>query len=92
MENKNFDMQELIEKATPKQVIVEYRFVKSPFVREMNSITYICPVCDSVLLHTNDEYWLNRLEEENYNYCHKCGQKLKFDKTTGIFHFGNNHK
>lgn len=63
MENKNFDLQELIEKATPKKAtILEISIFD-------NSFDIKCPNCNKVLTIYNDI-------GKELDYCYICGQRI----------------
>lgn len=71
MENKNFDVQELIEKATPKDIML---------IRQDGSKhAYICPTCSNVIIEKR-EITNYHLYKQKYYYCHSCGQKLSYDE------------
>lgn len=65
MENKNFDMKELIEKATPKTP----EDIDEKQDENFYWLGFICPNCKTAIIG----------QPYRPNYCKHCGQALKWE-------------
>jgi len=78
-------LQELVEKQTPKEPIIETDFMF--YELEMYEYIYlICPNCRSILsdeseeiISNNKDYYKKDYYNQDINFCHCCGQKLDWN-------------
>lgn len=76
-----FNMQELIEKATPKNI--KYETERGEIVNKPT--TFIrCKNCNKILFSERGNFdYIKLLLKDKMNYCMNCGQKLRYEFRIG---------